>query len=93
MLKEMIERTMDEEDATRKISTGLTQYMENKYQGAWVCVIGKKFTANIMHEPGFFLRASNENYHILVIKLKVPTKKETGKVLKKPGLKSNIMAE
>ena len=91
----MIDRTVGDEDATRKISTGLTEFMENKYQGAWICVIGRRFTANIMHEPGFFLRASTEDYHILVIKLKVPPKKDPSltKVLRKGTVKSNVMAE
>lgn len=49
-----------------------TTQLEIRHPGAWVCVIGRKFTANIMHEPGFFLRASTEDYHIIVMKLRVP---------------------
>lgn len=90
----MIERTVGEEEPTKKISTGLTQYMEAKYPGAWICVIGRKFTANIMHEPGFFLRASTEDYHILVIKLKMPAKIDSKtKVQRKPTIKPNMLGD
>lgn len=88
LLKEMIDRTPNDDEATKKISEGLTRYMEAKHAGAWICIIGRKFTANVMHEPGYFLRASTEDYHILVIKLKIPAKKETSKLLRKATVKS-----
>jgi len=56
------------------ISERTTRYLEDKYGGAWICVLGRKLTVNVMHEPGFYLRASTENYHVMVFKLKPPSK-------------------
>ena len=35
-----------------------------------MCVIGKRFSCNIMHEPGYFARISDEFQHYIVFKVK-----------------------
>jgi hypothetical protein len=38
----------------------VTDYLEKKYEKAWICVIGKKFTANINTEAGYFFWGNTE---------------------------------
>lgn len=52
------------------VSEYVVKYLENKYPGAWMCIIGKKFCANVSHEPGFFMRAKTEHYHFLVFMIR-----------------------
>lgn len=45
--------------------------MNENYEGIWCCIIGRSFVANVSHEPGYFLRVSNEENHYIVYRLKV----------------------
>lgn len=51
-----------------KISKVITDYLNKKYPDGWICLIGKKFMANISHEPKHFIRISNEAYNFLIYK-------------------------
>lgn len=44
-----------------------------------MCVIGKRFSCNIMHEPGYFARISDEFQHYIVFKVKPYKYKENKK--------------
>jgi hypothetical protein len=34
--------------------------LEETEGGSWMCVMARNFMANIMHEPGYFIRLSTE---------------------------------
>lgn len=80
LLKEGLEKSKNDMPLASEI---VIKSLEKKYGGAWMCVIGVKFVANIMHEPGFFIRMSNEDSHIVVYKLKTYQMKSTDKFAKK----------
>lgn len=56
----------------RQISEQVVTHLEATYDGAWVCVLGRKFTVNVVHEPGHFMRGSTEDCHVVVMKLREP---------------------
>ena len=68
IVKNSLKLSPDDYKVASKI---ITDRLIEKYEGSWVCVIGTKFVANIMHEPGHFLRASNENRHFVIFKFKI----------------------
>ena len=44
--------------------------MNEKHEGSWCCIVGKNMIANITHEPGYFLRLSNIDFHFIIFRLK-----------------------
>ena len=67
MLKSYLDRFGEE---LGLVCEAVTENLEVNKPGAWICLVGRKFVANICHEPGHFIRISNENYHFVVFKLK-----------------------
>lgn len=58
----------DPEIKPSSVSKHLTDYLNKAYPVGWVCLIGKRFTANVSHEPKHFIRISNEEFNIIVYK-------------------------
>lgn len=70
ILRSAIDRFKDDLSPQHQISEFVTEKLEIKYPGAWICVVGRKFVVNIMHEHGYFMRASTEHCHFVIFKLK-----------------------
>lgn len=60
MLREFIDKANEKPPEYREadVCKAITMYLQEKYDGPWVSVIGRRFTANILHEPCYFMRAS-----------------------------------
>lgn len=67
-IKEALELTHDEN--YKLVSKLVIDSLENRFGGFWICIIGTKFVANITHQPGNFLRVSNEKRHFVIYKMK-----------------------